>query len=46
MQKGDGAVRRCERLEQIRRMDPEKDVLEIHRLWQRAGAHGDPPQQP
>jgi hypothetical protein len=31
-QKGDGAVRRFERLEQIRRMDPYKDASEIYRL--------------
>jgi hypothetical protein len=31
-QKGDGQVKRYERLEQIRRMDPEKEASEIYRL--------------
>jgi hypothetical protein len=31
-QKGDGTVKRFERLEQIRRLHPEKDALEIYRL--------------
>jgi hypothetical protein len=31
-QKGDGAVKRFERLEQIRRMDPYEDASEIYRL--------------
>lgn len=31
-QKGDGTVKRFDRLEQIRRLHPEKDALEIYRL--------------